>query len=209
MTKRDLNWILGGGATAIAFTGLLAIGLPANAQSEGAGSTYRAALRAANGGGASGEAVLKVQGRNLLVHITARGLEAGGIHLSHIHGLSEGDRAVDSQCPTSAQDRDGDGFIELAEGATVYGPILTDFMNIDPDQDGNVDFTTTVSLSGNASVIPLNMRHIVIHGMSVGTAGAGTPGEVNGTAGYKVLLPTLCGEIAAGPNDSAMKFRTP
>ena len=39
------------------------------------------------------------------------------------------------------------------------------------------------------------MRHIVIHGLSVGNAGNGTPGEVNGTAGYKTVLPVLCGEI--------------
>ena len=58
-----------------------------------------------------------------------------------------------------------------------------------------------------SAVTPLNKRHIVIHGMSVGTVGAGTPGEVNGQPGYKVVLPVLCGEISNGPNNNAMQFR--
>ena len=113
---------------------------------------------------------------------------------------------MDSRCPTQAQDRDSDGFVELAEGATTYGPILIDFMNIDPNEDGIVNFTTTMELTGAAT--PLNKRHIVVHGMSVGPVGAGTPGEVNGEAGYKTVLPVLCGEIGNGPNGNAMKFRT-
>ena len=178
---------------------------PVAAQSEQAGATYRATLSPLNGSGARGEAILTKQGQTLRVEITATGLEAGGPHLSHIHGLSQGDRSVNSTCPTQAQDSDGDGFVELAEGIPVYGPILVDFMNIDPDQDGNVNFTTTVPITD--STMPLQMRHIVIHGMSVGPVGAGTPGEVNGEAGYKVVLPVLCGEIRNGPNANAMKFR--
>jgi Cu/Zn superoxide dismutase len=178
---------------------------PVAAQSEQGGATYRATLTALNGGGASGQAVLTKQGQSLRVQITATGLEAGGVHLSHVHGLSEGDRSVNSTCPTQAQDTDRDGFLELAEGVPVYGPILVDFMNIDPDQDGNVNFTTTVPLTD--ATMPLQMRHIVIHGMSVGPVGAGTPGEVNGEAGYKTVLPVLCGEIRNAPNSNAMKFR--
>jgi len=181
----------------------------ATAQSENAGSTYRATLTELNNSNASGEATVTLKGRTLQVHITASGLEAGGAHLSHIHGLSKGKAATNSTCPTSAQDSDGDGFVELAEGATKYGPILVDFMNIDPDQDGNVDFTTTVELSGNEDALPLQMRHIVVHGLTVGAVGAGTPGEVDGTAGYKTVLPVLCGELGnANRSKSAMDFRT-
>jgi len=178
---------------------------PLEAQSGGA--TYRATLSPLNNSGASGEAVLTKSGQTLRVHITASGLEAGGVHVSHIHGLSDGSRAVDSSCPTTAEDSDGDGFVELAEGAPKYGPIIVDFMNIDPDGDGNVDFTTTISLSEFSAGTPLNKRHIVVHGLTVGPVGAGTPGEVNGQAGYKTVLPVLCGEIGNGPNSNAMKFR--
>ena len=158
-----------------------------------------------NGSHAHGSATLVKSGQNVTVHIIAGGLEPGGPHLSHIHGLSNGNQPVDSKCPTTAQDTDGDGYVELAEGAATYGPILVDFMDIDPDHDGNVDFTTTVKLPSSAT--PLNKRHIVIHGMSVGAVGAGTPGEVNGQAGYKTVLPVLCGEITNGANNDAFRFR--
>lgn len=84
-------------------------------------------------------------------------------------------------------------------------PSLVSFMNIDHDPDCHLNCTTTVPLTD--STMPLQMRPIVIHGMSVGPVGAGTPGEVNGEAGYKVVLPVLCGEIRNGPNANAMKFR--
>ena len=184
---------------------LIFLNAPVAAQSEPGGATYRATLGPISGGSAHGEATLTQMGQSIRVHITATGLEPGGAHISHIHGLSDGARAVDSRCPTSAQDSDGDGFVELAEGAVTYGPILVDFMNIDPDQDGTIDFTTTVPLI--AAATPLNKRHIVIHGMSVGAVGAGTPGEVNGQAGYKTVLPVLCGEITNGANNNAMQFR--
>lgn len=193
--------VIAGAAVAITTVG----SSPAEAQSEQGGATYRAALTALNGSGASGEAVLTKQGQSLRVQITASGLEPGGVHLSHIHGLSEGGRSVSSTCPTQAQDTDGDGFVELAEGLPVYGPILVDFMNVDPDQDGNVNFTTTIPLTD--ATMPLQMRHIVIHGMTVGAVGAGTPGEVNGQPGYKTVLPVLCGEIRNSANNNAMKFR--
>ena len=139
--------------------------------------------------------------------IQARGLEPGGVHISHIHGLSENGQSLDSTCPTMADDADGDGYVELAEGAVKYGPILVDFMNIDPDQDGRVNFKKDFDLSGAQAALPLQMRHVVIHGMTVNGAGAGTPGEVDGTSGYKTVLPVLCGDIrvtgAAGP----LKFR--
>jgi hypothetical protein len=79
-------------------------------------------------------------------------------------------------------------------------------MNIDPDQDGRVNFKTTVNLTGSEMALPLQMRHIVIHGRRVGAVGAGTPGEVDGTAGNKTVLPVLCGEITPVGN-SAMQFR--
>jgi Cu/Zn superoxide dismutase len=191
-----------------AAVGALAIPMSVAAQDGKATTIAKANLRALNNSGASGQAELRLSAdhKTLTVLIQARGLEAGGDHISHIHGLSENGAAVDSTCPTTAQDADHDGFVELAEGATTYGPILIDFMNIDPDQDGRVNFKTTVNLTGSEMALPLQMRHIVIHGRSVGAVGAGTPGEVDGTAGYKTVLPVLCGEITPVGNN-AMQFR--
>jgi hypothetical protein len=180
-----------------------------SAQDSRGATAYTAALTALPNTNGRGTASLLLSGdqRTLTVKIEASGLDAG-VHLSHIHGRSASGQPVDSTCPTIVQDSDGDGFVELAEGAVTYGPILVDFMNIDPDEDGTIQFSKTFKLTGNEGILPLTDRHIVVHGMNVGAIGAGTPGEVNGTAEYKVLLPVLCGEItrAASPGE-AMRFR--
>lgn len=192
------------GATAL---GLFFLDDSVSAQSDSSSQYFRADLLPLNNSGAQGKVELRLAAnKNLNVHVVASGLEAGGPHVSHIHGRPGG---AESDCPTIAQDTDGDGFVELAEGQVTYGPIIVDFMNIDPDQDGNVDFRTTVQLTGDqADALPLPNRHIVIHGKTVGAVGAGTPGEVDGTAGYKVVLPVLCGEIvSAGTRRDPMEFK--
>lgn len=197
----------------IAAAGAVAISIPIAVHAQDGRSTTigRADLKALNGSNASGQAELRLSadGKELTVVIQASGLEPGGVHLSHVHGLSQDGQSVESTCPTSANDTDGDGFVELAEGAVKYGPILVDFMNIDPDSDGRVNFRKTFDISGAQSALPLQMRHIVVHGMSVGAVGAGTPGEVDGTAGYKAVLPVLCGDIRVTGNMDPLKFRKP
>ena len=197
--------LAGSGAAAL---GLLAYASPSVAQSDQAATVYGVNLLPLNSSGATGQATLRLSanGKNLNVHITASGLEAGNVHVSHIHGQPGG---AESSCPTIAQDDDGDGFVELLEGQDTYGPIIVDFGNIDPNQDGTVDFRTTVKLQGDlAGALPLENRHIVVHGRSVGAVGAGTPGEVDGTPGFKVVLPVLCGEIVQqGRSQDALEFR--
>lgn len=180
------------------------------AQSANGATAYTATLTNLPNTHGRGTASLLLSGdqRTLTVKIEASGLDAGGQHLSHIHGRSEGGQSIDSTCPTAANDSDGDGFVELPEGAVAYGPILIDFMNIDPNQDGTIQYSKTIRLTGNEGILPLTNRHIVIHGQNVGAVGAGTPNEVNGVAEYKTLLPVLCGEIvAAGNPGDAMRFR--
>ena len=184
----------------IATTALAGLAVPAGllAQADSATTVSRVDLRPLNNSGAQGQATLRLSSdqRTLTISIKASGLEPGGQHISHIHGRSEGGRAIDSTCPTQAEDSDGDGFVELDEGGVKYGPILVDFMNVDPDMDGIVDFQRTITLTGSEQALPLELRHIVIHGKTVPAGpGAGTPGEVDGENGYLTVLPVLCGEI--------------
>ena len=193
---------------ALAGAAIVALPIASHAQSH-ATIIGRVDLKPLNGSGARGQAELRLSAdqRTLTVIIQASGLEPGGVHISHIHGLSENGQSIDSTCPTSADDADHDGYVELAEGAVRYGPILVDFMNIDPDQDGRVNFHKDFDLSGSQAALPLQMRHIVIHGLTVGNAGAGTPGEVDGTAGFKTVLPVLCGDIRVTGSGNPLQFR--
>ena len=53
------------------------------------------------------------------------------------------------------------------------------------------------------------LRELVIHGLTVPEgAGAGTPGEVDGTAGYKLVLPVASGEFSNAGNFQFSQFLT-
>jgi hypothetical protein len=157
------------------------------------------------------------------VLLSAENLQAG-LHIKHIHGFGDGRDAV---TPTIAADRpenggDGDGFLELAEGAPAYGPILVNLTPFDTfTSDGStIVFNNSFHLpSGDAShdnaahagdaittFDNLDLNHFVIHGLRVPTSvGVGTPGEVGVTDGddYKEALPVAIGEIERVSFDQA------
>ncbi len=184
---------------------------------------YTVQINELNGSGVSGGALLIVDNGDtpdnllddtLTVVIAANGLEADQIHIQHIHG----EDGTDAVTPPSSADADGDGFVELAEGLPFYKGIL---LNLTSPQGsglegfptapgGSIFFSSTYHLhpdtsdtdhGGHASgdvinnFADLDEYEIVLHGMTVGAVGDGTPGEVDGTAGYKLVLPVASGEI--------------
>jgi hypothetical protein len=189
----------------------------ATAPAQAAPMLYEAILAPLSGSGVSGLAKLSQDGNMLTVNITANGLTPNQTHVQHIHGrFDAAGNPMNSVTPTLAQDTDGDGFIELAEGQATYGPII---LNLDsPSGSGNfptapggmIDFTQTYNLSNSPSfaagfssedLLPLTLREIVLHGRLLNSeTGLGSgPGEANGTPGYKVVLPVAAGEIRAVP----------
>ncbi len=177
-------------------------------------ASFKADVGTLNNSGVTGTVLLDLSDdeKTLTVTTTATGLEPNQTHVQHIHGLFSGGAVADSMTPTLANDLDGDGFIELAEGLPAYGPIILPLASI-ITPDGNTSVTTTYDLTDPsifgknpatglaftaADLMPLTFREIVIHGLSVPAGvGAGTPNEIDGTGGYIAVLPVASGEIVA------------
>lgn len=175
----------------------------------GADRVFFADLNELNNSNAEGGALLVFKGSQLTVVTAARGVDPNEVHIQHVHGFEDGRNAV---VPTLAQDDDRDGFIELAEGLDTYGPIL---LNLTSTPGGGLEgfpapsgdsflFSQTYDIndSKNGDLakllddVSLNRREIVLHGLNVEAGfGAGTTGEIDGTAGYKLVLPIASGEI--------------
>ncbi|MEN3971108.1 hypothetical protein WJS89_00305 [Sphingomicrobium sp. XHP0235] len=188
---------------ALAATSLSA--MPAAAQQEpNRTNTYSGVLSPLNDSGVTGSFTIEQRGQGQIrVMIQASGLEVTDQpHVAHIHGLS----GMEATCPTIQQDVEGDndGFIELAEGAIVYGPILLELGDVDPDNDGVVDYEMTFNLNNSSAygdgmdkddLLPLELREIVLHGLTLEEGDGANGGEADGTAGYKVVLPVACGGV--------------
>jgi hypothetical protein len=209
MTRSRMLQLCGGAFVgAVATIGLSSVlAAPTGISSE----TQRGTLVALNGTGAHGTISLQLRGeRYLTVQIDATGLEPGVPHVGHIHGLASPGHPANSVCPTTAQDADHDTYVELAEGQVTYGPIIIPFGNTDPDMDGTVHFLHTYDLNdpstfvggfSKSDVLPLDLREVVLHGLTL-QAGQGAtnadsipPNEADGTAGFKAVLPVTCGDI--------------
>lgn len=199
-----------------------AIALPAQADHL---QKYAAYIGSLNNSGGNAFALLTVDSNamTLNVSVTGSGFEPNQDHLMHIHGLITGDGtsgnpAGDSMSPTIADDADGDGFIEVLEGLPRYGDILLPLATQNT-ATGSFAYEATFDLTDDslfgspvsgmdyvgADLMPLDFREIVIHGLTVdGSAGAGTGGEVDGTAGYKLVLPAAAGELVGVPEPASL-----
>lgn len=181
---------------------LASTALPASA------ATFMVDFTTLNNSGVTGNARIDVNDARDRLQITfdVAGLEPGRAHVSHIHGLfTPSGQPRNSTVPTIAVDTDRDGFIEVAEGAATYGPIIVDLGNVSANLQGISNFSATYNLTNSAifgagfdadDLFPLDLREVVIHGLTVPSGqGLGTPGEVNGINGYLGILPVAAGEI--------------
>lgn len=187
------------------------------AQAENADVTYKAELSPLNskttGSDASGEATFTISGDKLTIHITAKGMPPDMEHLQHFHGFAKSDRT--SKCPTSRNDKNGDGIIDIVETEPVAGTTMLPF-DADPiamsavndtfppaGADGSLSYEKTVSLKAlelafnkkfPGQQLDLDRRVVFLHGIPESTTLPATVASLEHIPA-QVVLPIACGAI--------------
>lgn len=166
----------------------------------------------ASGHSSSAEATFTIRGDSLTIDIKARGVAPDLAHLQHFHGFPDG-RA--SACPTSAQDKNSDGVIDLKETEPSAGTTMVPFtadpvsmaivVNTYPTASANGDYhyTKTVSLSALEAAfgknyagqqLDLDKRVVFIHGIPASTTLPSTVASLVDIPA-QVTIPIACGKI--------------
>ena len=101
---------------------------------------YVAQLFGANGTGATGTARFVIDGDQFQATVDGQGLDPGIKHAMHIH--------AGATCPTLADDKNGDGFVDAQEGAAADGGILIPLDGDLNSQNAGQNFTPTASADG-------------------------------------------------------------
>ncbi|MFD1465380.1 hypothetical protein ACFQ4L_04640 [Lapidilactobacillus mulanensis] len=167
------------------------------------------------GHAAYGHATFEVAGEELIIRIEMHNTPAKMAHWEHFHGNPDGSQAL---IATLAQDKNGDGFVDLPETAAVSGTTMVPFddapehMDIPHDRypvsDENGDFVyekrvSLPELQANFKKafgddeLHLEKRVIYIHGVP---ASLDLPESVAGMVGHydaHVTLPIATGQILA------------
>lgn len=160
-----------------------------------------------------GDATFKVEGDKLIVHIKMKHTPPGIMHWEHFHGYPDGKNAT---CVTPAEDKNGDGFIDLVETEAVSGTTMVPFddaphkMNIPTDnyphadKNGSYEYTKVVPLAAlekrfgetfKGGTIDLDKRVLYVHGVPDSLK---LPATVAGEVGHyttSTTLPIACGKI--------------
>ncbi len=197
----------------IALAGLVAAPVLAGS----AGQVYTARLDPLNAGSHTvagttytipttrGTATVTLKGDDVTVQIMVNGVTPLTLHPQHIH--------AGTNCPTAAQDVNGDGFVDVIEGLPKYGPVLVSLdSTINTGASSDLDFpiagadgSYTYSATGSRqhiqdeirTALKLGTRHVVIHGISSDANAMPLPSTVASLPGLPAwaTLPVACGEL--------------
>ncbi|WP_405778580.1 hypothetical protein [Streptomyces sp. NBC_00859] len=171
---------------------------------------YQIDLSELNDSGASGTAMLSVEGTRLTVKIEAHGLVPGQPHAQHIHGSTDGH---DFHCPTASADKNGDGIVTTAEGIPDYGNIhislttkgdtsmksglAVDRMPV-ADKNGDLSYSRTIDVT-QATADHIKDLHVVQHGIDPNKNGKYDFGkgksELDPKLPQEATAPTDCGMV--------------
>jgi hypothetical protein len=128
-----------GGAAMLAaavMAGTLAAG-PATADGDGGtngGTHTHGRLNPLNNSGVTGNADIHVKHRRLRIEVDARALAEKLPHAQHVHF----GRTARHECPTVADDDNGDFRLTTSEGAPAYGPVRVSLTNEGSTGPGSV-----------------------------------------------------------------------
>lgn len=181
-------------------------------------SYYAADLVQLNDSGVTGGVFLTFDGpeddgmHSLLVQVRAEGLEPGP-HPGHIHGFTgTGGTVQKSIAPIAGifdpdVDGDGDGFVELTEGAPFYGGILQTFAGLSADAMGSIFYNQRFDVAAGSQLdddlYSLDNRETVLHGLTtnfaievpMGFPGGNVDTSTPAPGTYNALLPIATGEF--------------
>lgn len=151
-------------------------------EARGAGSSVGGQLNPLNNSGVTGSTEVHVRHRRVHVDVEARGLAKNLPHAQHVHFGAQ----ARHECPTVADDADGDFRLTTLEGAPAYGPVrisLTTDGSTGPDSvlavdryptapGGSVDYERSTRTSkAVARAIRRGEGVVVIHGVDYNNNG--------------------------------------
>ncbi|WP_324276692.1 hypothetical protein [Blastococcus brunescens] len=177
--------------------------------------SYQADLGALNQSGVSGTGMVTIEGNQATVMIEASGLLAGSPHAQHFHIGALG------QCPTDADDKDGDGFLSTTEGAPAYGAIgtsLTTTGDTSPDSglavdrfptadNGTVSYERTFEITDDVhAAFDAGTAVLVLHGVDKDGSGAydgDVKSDLDPALPMEATAPAACGPLTAAQMGTA------
>jgi hypothetical protein len=181
--------------------------LAMTAASANEGGSFQADLGALNQSGVTGTGMVTLEGNQATVMIEASGLLAGSPHAQHFHIGAQG------ACPTDADDKDGDGFLSVTEGAPAYGAIgtsLTTEGDTSPDSglaidrfptadDGTVSYERTFEVTDDVhAAFDAGTAVLVLHGVDKDGSGAydgAVMSDLDPTLPMEATAPAACGPL--------------
>jgi hypothetical protein len=175
--------------------------------------SYQADLVALNQSGVTGTGMVTLDGDSATVMIEASGLLAGAPHAQHFHIAAQG------QCPTDADDTNGDGFVSVTEGAPYYGGIgasLTTTGDTSPDSglaidrfptDGTISYERTFDISKEAQAsFAAGTAVLVLHGVDQngsGTYDGDVMSDLDPSLPMEATAPAACAPLTVAQMGTA------
>ena len=165
-----------------------------------------------NGSSGSGTAMVKVAGNTIDFTLAASEL-ADGPHAAHIHFGAE----ARHECPTAADDADGDARLSTTEGGPAYGPIVVSLTRSGDTSAASglaVDrFAAGTSIQymrggvtvdpGVATAIESGQAVVVVHGVVYEGEKASVPSDLDPALPASATDPAICGVLEAAPAGGA------